>query len=239
MNTVVVLQPQFFPWVGVFEQIRLADVYVHLDDVDFPQGRSFTSRVQIKTPAGSQWLTAPVVRASGQLIRDTRLDAAQPWRAKHLRTLQTSYSRAPFADEMLELVAELYALPTDSLCELNVAAIERIAAYFDFPCRFLRSSGRPTTSKSSQRLIDIVAAEEGDTYITGHGALGYLDYDAFEAAGIRVEYIDYRRQPYPQLHGGFDPHVSILDLIANVGRAGQKFICSTGVYWKEFVRRAA
>src|SRR6185369_6755753 len=107
MNTVVVLQPQFFPWVGVFEQIRLADVYVHFDDVDFPQGRSFTSRVQIKTPAGSHWLTAPVVRASGQWIRDTQLDTTQAWRAKHLRTLQTSYSRAPFAGEMLDLVAEL------------------------------------------------------------------------------------------------------------------------------------
>lgn len=239
MSTVVVLQPQFFPWIGVFEQIRLADVYVHLDDVDFPQGRSFTSRVQIKTPAGVQWLTAPVVRNSGQLIRDTRLDATQPWRAKQLRTLQTTYSKAPFAKEMLDLVAELYALPTDSLCELNIAAIERVSAYFELGCRYLRASNLGITSKSSQRLIDIVTALNGDTYITGHGGLAYLDYDAFEAAGIRVQYIDYRRLSYPQLHGPFDPHVSILDLIANQGRAGREFICSPAVYWKDFVRKAA
>ena len=48
MTTVVISQPMFFPWVGMFEQIALADVYVHYDDVQFSKG-SFTNRVQLKT----------------------------------------------------------------------------------------------------------------------------------------------------------------------------------------------
>ena len=50
----------FFPWVGLFEQIRLANVFVHYDDVQLPQGRSFTTRVQLKAPTGVHWLTMPV-----------------------------------------------------------------------------------------------------------------------------------------------------------------------------------
>ncbi len=74
MKTVVVLQPQFFPWRGVFEQIRLADEFVHLDDAQFQKG-GFTNRVQIKTPHGPQWLTVPVLR-SGKLppIADVEID---------------------------------------------------------------------------------------------------------------------------------------------------------------------
>ena len=56
---VVISQPMFFPWVGFLEQMRLADVYVHYDDVQFSKG-SFTNRVQIKTPEGFIWLTAPL-----------------------------------------------------------------------------------------------------------------------------------------------------------------------------------
>ena len=31
--------------------------------------------------------------------------------------------------------------------------------------------------------------------------------------------MQYTRAPYPQLHGAFDPHVSILDALANLGPA--------------------
>ena len=42
----VVSQPMFLPWIGLFEQVRLADRFIHYDDVQLPQGRSFISRVK-------------------------------------------------------------------------------------------------------------------------------------------------------------------------------------------------
>jgi hypothetical protein len=88
---------------------------------------------------------------------------------------------------------------------------------------------------SSSRVLDIVLALGGRRYITGHGARNYLDHGLFEEAGVRVEYMDYQRLPYPQQHGQFTPYVSVLDLIANCGPEGRKFICSGSVYWKEFI----
>ena len=38
MKTVVISQPMYFPWVGMLEQMRLADVFVHLDDAQFSKG---------------------------------------------------------------------------------------------------------------------------------------------------------------------------------------------------------
>ena len=70
---IVISQPMFFPWVGLFEQIRLADIYVHYDDVQFSKG-SFVNRVQIKTNKGTQWLTVPLQNLTlGQEIREVQL----------------------------------------------------------------------------------------------------------------------------------------------------------------------
>ena len=39
--------------------IKLADIIVHYDDVQFSKG-SFTNRVQIKTKDGFKWMTVPL-----------------------------------------------------------------------------------------------------------------------------------------------------------------------------------
>ena len=84
MKAAVISQPMFFPWVGMLEQMRVADTYVHYDDVQFSKG-SFTNRVQIKTAQGIQWLSMPLRELSlGQEIRGVLVDDRQGWRRKHL-----------------------------------------------------------------------------------------------------------------------------------------------------------
>jgi hypothetical protein len=235
---IVISQPMVFPWVGLFEQVRLADAFVHYDDVQLPQGRSFMSRVQIKSAEGVRWLTIPVKRGL-QLIRDAEVDDSQRWRERHLGTLRQCYAKAPYLADMLEIVERTYALATRSLSEINCFATEATAAYFQLAPRFLRSSALAAPAASSEKLLNIVIALGGTTYVTGHGARNYLDHELFERHGICVEYMDYRKLRYPQLHGDFTPYVSILDLIANAGRSGAQVICSGTVGWREFVARSA
>ena len=101
---------------------------------------------------------------------------------------------------------------------------------------FATASHLPIGGKGSQRVLDIVKSYDGDVYITGHGALRYLDHELFESQGVRVEYIDYQKHPFRQLHGMFTPYVSALDLIANEGPEGRRVISSGTVYWKDFIK---
>jgi len=79
---------------------------------------------------------------------------------------------------------------------------------------------------------------KGKVYITGHGAANYLDHQLFEKAGISVEYMNYKMRPYKQAYGQFTPYVSILDLIANAGKAGKKYLTPQTISWKKFLERA-
>jgi len=234
MKRIVVSQPMFFPWSGLFDQIRLADVFVHYDDVALPQGRSFMSRVQLKTPAGVEWLTAPIVRGM-QMIQDVRLDNTQRWRAKHLNTLRHNYAGASFANDMIGLVEDIYAADHAHLADINIAAIERIAHHLGLTPQFIRSSACGTHSSSSEKLVEIVSKLGGDVYITGHGARNYLDHELFEKSGIAVEYMSYALKPYRQLHGVFTPYVSILDALANLGRDAAGILASRTIPWRDFL----
>jgi hypothetical protein len=239
MRTVVISQPAFFPWVGMFEQVRLADVFVHYDDVQFSKGW-FTNRIRVKTEYGSKWLSVPLAGLElGQNIDRVRIDEAKAWRDAHLSLLRQAYKRAPFGKEMLELVADVYAAKFETIADLAIASLESAASYFglDRGRTFVRSSALGVAGHGTGRVLEIVTRAGGTRYVTGHGARKYLDHERFDRAGIAVEYMEYLRQPFPQLHGVFDPHVSILDLIANCGRAGARAILSGSVPWRQFVTR--
>lgn len=231
MKTVVIMQPQFFPWRGLFEQMKLADEFVHLDDVQFQKG-GFTNRVQIKTSAGAQWLTVPVRRnGSLTIIRETEIDYGRDWREKHRTTLRHAYARAPFLRDMLEIVDDVYAGAPSTIGDLDIAGIERVASYVGVNPRFSRSSATPVASTKTDRLIELLAPRAATRYVTGRGALDYLDEPLLRANGISVDVMAYTRSPYAQLHGTFDPHVSILDTVANLGAAAAGALNSAAVPW--------
>ena len=236
MKSVVILQPQFFPWRGVFEQIRLADEFVHMDDVQFPQGRHFTTRVQIKTASGPLWMTVPVARHASRIpIAEVAIDYANDWRAKHVRTFEMSYARAPFAATARSIMSDVYAEHPRTIAELDIAALERCAAELRLKTTFTRASATPVGGVKSDRLVNLLRPRGATRYITGHGALNYLDEAAFTEAGIEVRVMDYTRRPYPQLHGAFDPHVSILDLIANLGPDAAAALESRAIPWRDAI----
>ena len=230
----VISQPMLFPWVGMLEQIRLADVFVHYDDVPFSKG-SFTNRVQAKTAGGPRWLTIPLQDLRlGQLIRDVRTAEAEGWRARHLALLEQAYRGAAHQAEMLAMVRRVYDLQTDLLAEIVMASMRELWAYFDLaPASVFVSSALGVPGKGSPRVLALVRHLGGTVYVTGHGGRAYLEHESFEAAGIDVQYMDYARTPYPQLHGPFTASVSALDLVANLGREGRRVIASGTVPWRQ------
>jgi len=239
VKTVVVLQPQFFPWRGVFEQIRLADEFVHLDDAQFQKG-GFTNRVQLKTASGPLWLTVPVLR-HGKLprIAEVEIDYKSDWRAKHLRTFAMSYARAPFNSRAQAIMSDVYAERPRTIAELDITALERCCAELGLRPAFTRASATPVDGAKTDRLVALLVPRGTTRYVTGRGALDYLNEPQLAAAGIEVRVMEYTRRPYPQLHGTFDPHVSILDTIANLGPAAATALDSPAIAWCDAVPAVA
>lgn len=234
--TVVVLQPMLFPWVGHLEQVRLADVFVHYDDVQWSPG-GFTNRVQLKTAQGKQWLTVPIEHDGLRPIAAIRLHRGRDWRSQHLRTLSQAFAKAPCRDDAVGLVEQVYRAGHELLGDLCIAGVEALADYFGLRTEFVRSSALALPGRSTARVVAICEHFDAGCYVTGHGARDYLEHERFADAGIDVRYMAYDRTPYPQQHGPFDPHCTALDLVANCGRDGRWAIASGTQPWQHFVRQ--
>lgn len=223
----VILQPSFIPWRGYFHQIQRSDLFVFYDCVQYDK-HGWRNRNRIKTAQGAQWLTIPVTAggaSQGLLIRDALIARDQNWRRKHLATIEQSYRKAPFWRDFAPLVEEIYSLPGPRLVDIICAATESITHALGIThTRFIRSSDMDAQGEKTDRLLDLLTRLGATHYISGPSARNYIQADKFAEAGITLEYMVYDYPPYPQLHGTFDGHVSILDLLFNVGPEAPRFI---------------
>ena len=214
--TVVILQPGYLPWLGFFDQLRRADVFVYYDDVQYDK-HGWRNRNRVKTQHGAAWLTVPVRHGGFPTILDVEIDARAPWARKHIATIRQAYARAPHLDRYLPALEETLLRGWERLVDLDLACADLLASWLGIQTRIERSSTLGISGERSERLVGICRHFGAAKYVSGDAARTYLDVGLFERHGIAVEWQRYDHPTYPQLHGEFTPYLSMLDLILNCG----------------------
>ena len=213
------MQPTYLPWLGYFALMDRVDVFVFLDSVQFDR-RSWQQRNRIKGANGPQMLTVPVYKKGlrDQEIADVRINHDFGFPEKHVRAIERCYARAPYFDRYS---AELFAImqrSSDLQADLNIDLIGWIAGQLGIAPRCLRSRTLGAGGNKADLLADICRCLEADCYVSPPGSRGYLENsDAFERLAIPVVYNEYDHPTYPQLHGTFVSHLSVVDLMFNAG----------------------
>jgi hypothetical protein len=237
---IAINQPCYLPWRGFFALMKAADVFVFYDDVQFTSNtsRSFFARVQLKTAGGRRWLTVPVRKSGrfGQRIDETEV-LDDGWPARHSAAIRAAFQHAPYASRLEPLLATLAGRVWPRLAELTVTTTLQMAEMLGLARRTLRASEMGIGGAGTERVLAVCRALGATGYVTGHGALDYLEHETFDAAGIAVEYMDYDLAPYPQQHGAFEPYVTALDLLANTGPDAVAHVNAARVPWREMVAR--
>lgn len=77
----------------------------------------------------------------------------------------------------------------------------------------------------TERLANLCQQAAATEYVSGPSARSYVDERVFDELSIRVTWFDYDGyRDYKQLWGGFEPAVSILDLLFNVGAEAPDYL---------------
>jgi hypothetical protein len=218
MKRVCIHQPDFVPYVGFFDRLVTSDVFVLLDDVQFLR-RGWHHRDKIKTLKGSDWLTLNLQKGDyHQKINEVILHPdRKAWVPGCLGLISENYRKAPFFAEVFSDVERIFNTPHKNLVEINLEFIRYLLKAFDIEIEMVFASEINVATTKTQRLIDLVKGVKGTHYLSGTGAVDYLEPSLFEDADIVLEIQDFQHPTYPQLHGNFIPYLSSLDLLFNCG----------------------
>jgi WbqC-like protein family len=238
-HIVVASQPRYLPSCAYLHRALLADAFVYLDTVQFTP-RDWESRNRIKASAGPAWLTVPVVHVSRrQRVADTVIDDTQDWRRRHLRSLELSYRRAPFFEEVFALVREVLERPWARLLDLNATLVEALLGYLGVSARFVVGSTLgPIDATGQELLLELCRRLDAHLYLSGPLGRDYLEPSRFREQKIGLAFHDYVPAEYPQLFGGFVPNLSAVDLLFNCGRASLSHIERGNVTRADLLRQA-
>lgn len=220
MTVLAAHQPNYLPWLGYFDKMRRADVFVLLDAVQYPRGQSVANRNRIRTAQGELMLTVPVSVPKGREGK-ARYDevsfADEKWKRKHLRSIEQAYAQAPYCERLFPELAALVQ-PARSFCDLNVELIRWHAERLRIATRLVRMSELDgVTGRKSELVAALCRLLEADVYLSGAGASAYNDPELLAANGVELRYQEFEHPVYPQVGEGFVPNLAALDAVFNCG----------------------
>ena len=227
MTTLAVHQPNFLPWLGYFDKMASADVFVLIDDVQYVK-QSVCNRSKIKNNMGEAvWLTIPVRISKGwdQNMNEIEMDYAQKWPVKVLNQIRGAYANAPYFKEHFEKIKDLITPEYPSLAALNIALIRYVKDVIGIATKVhVASELNENFGTKNDRNMNICKYFKGDTYLSGAGAKKYNDEALFRNHRISLRYHEFAHPVYPQINGPFLPNLSVIDLLFNCGPDSRGYV---------------
>ena len=216
---VAIMQPTYLPWLGYFDMMSKADVFILLDNVQFEKS-SWQQRNRIRTSDGFITLSVPVLkkRKFGQTLAEVQIaDVHRHW-IKHLRSLELNYRNSPYFNFLYpELQAQLPPQGR-SLAEYNGTLISIIASHLSITTPMIFGSEINANGTKAELSANQVAAVGGTEFLAAHNSYDYVSKEPrFLELGITVEYHSYTPQPYQQMRPGFVPYMSAVDALFCLG----------------------
>lgn len=222
---VCIHQPVYYPWLGTIHKVLYADRFIVFDDS--PAVRpSWMNRVRVIIKGERGWLSVPILFSKSDDIpmRETRINPQVKWSEKHIKTICQYYSKAPYFDEVMELLEPLRNSRHKYLIDLNLDVLNKIFQALGRNVDMVLSSKLGCSPHGKVfRLAQMTMAAGGTTYVNGMGADSYFEEAPFVKMGLAVHNQILPHQSYTPFNTEkFIPGLSILDVVANIGLHGVK-----------------
>ena len=215
MKTIAIMQPYFFPYIGYWQLIHASDRFVILDDVNHIV-RGWVNRNRLLINGQPTYITVPLQHASqNKKICDTKLVPSRAWRDKMTKTIENTYRKAPYFDEVFPLIERLIRYPSEFLADYLAYQLQTLSKFLGISTDFVATSRAYGNNEitGQKRIIDICKREGATVYINPHGGQKLYDADAFFSAGIDLRFVFTRPLNYRQFSPEFTPDLSIIDVM--------------------------
>ncbi|MCL7743680.1 WbqC family protein [Guyparkeria hydrothermalis] len=209
-----VMQPYLFPYIGYFQLIYSADLFLIYDDVSYIK-QGYINRNSILSPNGPVRITIPVPGASSnKLISELQFSVDV---VKVLKTIEQSYCKAPYFDAVFPMIRKLLEQGDRSIASLCLNSYQVIFSYLGINQQFKKTSelDYDRTLSAQDRLIAFCHKFGADCYINAPGGRSLYSESDFAEQGVDLKFVDSLPVEYPQGNHKFVANLSIIDMLMN------------------------
>lgn len=215
-------QPHFFPWLGYYDKMAKADLFL-VNDIAQLERQSPMVRNKILDRMGCEHFINVIVDKTDYLKKENREIFLKDWescRKSITGKIRDCYRRAEYFEEIWPLFSDVLNKDYEKLIELQISSIEfgRKCLAIETPMLFQSGICFESGSTTSERLANKLKAVEAQYYLSGNGAKQYMQDSDFTSRGIEVIYQRFSYPVYQQVYGGeFVSNLSVIDLVFNCG----------------------
>lgn len=213
--TIGIMQPYIFPYIGYFQLINSVDKFIIYDDVAYIN-KGWINRNNILINGKASMFTLPLINASqNRLIRDIEVDNLEAWSRKFFKTIEQSYKKAPFYQETLAILTQVFQSNPANIAELCTTSLKITCQYLGIDTEIVDSSVIYNNQhlKAQERILDICIQERADHYINPIGGMAIYDKQLFADNKILLNFIKSKPVQYKQFSNEFVPWLSMIDLL--------------------------
>ena len=231
-------QPVYLPWLGLFHKLALCDTFVYMDTVQYLEN-DWNNRNRVRTPQGWSWLSVPIDRkqSSGPLLPQIIIRGHDNptgrdfWQTQHWSTLKVNYSKAPFFREYSDRLEALYTeqiwVRLVDLCWAQFELFRELLGFAD--TRVVRMSESHFEGSKDDLVLDHCLKLGASAVVFGTQGRNYVDLSKFTDRQIRVYFQSYQHPTYTQRFPGFEPYMTVADLLFNHGPGSREILLSNNV----------
>ena len=199
------LATTYFGPVQWYQKLNRADC-AYIECYDSYRKQTFRNRCVIATTNGLQALTIPVERPESglhsTLIKDLRISDHGNWRHLHWHALMSAYSESPFFEYYADDIRPFFEKKWDFLYDFNMEACQTVGLLLDIHPNILSTSHYIKKEDLPEDIFDFREAIDPK-----HPA-------------VDADFVPRRYYQVFERKTGFQPNLSILDLLFNMGPEG-------------------
>lgn len=209
------MQPYILPYIGYLQLMANVDKFIFYDDVAFIN-RGWINRNRVLMNGKDFMFTIPLKEASqNKLINEIYIDNTINWRPKFLKSIEQSYKKAPFYQEVYPMIEKIIGDNSEKINDYIANSFEVLSQYLDIKTEIVRSSSiyQNAHLKSQERILDICIQEKASHYINPIGGMELYQKSIFEQQNIKLSFIKTKPVQYTQFKNEFIPWLSVLDVL--------------------------
>ena len=211
-----IMQPYFLPYLGYFQLMQVADVFVIYDNIQYTK-KGWINRNRLLVNGQPALFTLPLKRGSSSLdIAQRELADDFPDQAERiLRRFEAAYANAPFHAETMPLLRDCLQFRDLNLFRFLLHALRRTAAHLRITTPLIVSSSLSIDPalRAADRVIATCRAIGATEYINPPGGHDLYHQERFAAHHLKLQFLHPHLPEYPQGKTPFCSHLSIVDVL--------------------------